>query len=99
MALWTVPANYTFYLTGVFYTSANSNANSASNFQLIQRTLGGVFRQQSSARTAGNGSFVLNLHTPIAFAEKTDIEIRAIASAASSNVSAEFEGIYIKNPD
>jgi hypothetical protein len=42
---------------------------------------------------------VLDLHTPIAFTEKTDIEIRAIASAGISNVSAEFEGIYIKNPD
>jgi hypothetical protein len=66
---------------------------------LIQRPLGGVFRTQSSARTAGNGDFVLDLHTPIAFTEKTDLEIRAIASAGTSNVSAEFEGIYIKNPD
>lgn len=99
MALWTVPANYTFYLTGVFYTSAHATATAWTNFQLVQRTLGGVFRQQSSARTAGSGNFILDLHTPIAFAEKTDIEIRAIASAASSNVSAEFEGIYIKNPD
>jgi hypothetical protein len=40
---------------------------------------------------------VLDLHTPLAFAEKTDIEIRAIASAGTSNVSAEFEGIYIEN--
>jgi hypothetical protein len=38
---------------------------------------------------------VVDLHTPLAFAEKTDIEIRAIASAGTSNVSAEFEGIYI----
>jgi hypothetical protein len=66
---------------------------------LIQRPLGGVFRQQSSSRTAGNGNFILNFHTPISFTEKTDIEVRAVASTASSNVSAEFEGIYIKNPD
>jgi hypothetical protein len=64
-----------------------------------QRPLNGVFRQQTSARVAGNGDFILDLHTPIVFAEKTDIEIRAIASAGASNVSAEFEGIYIKNPD
>jgi hypothetical protein len=99
MAFWTVPAGYTFYLMGVFFTSANSTANASTNFQLIQRPLNGVFRIQSSARTAGNGDFVLDLHTPIAFPEKTDIEIRAVASAGSSNVSAEFEGIYIKNPD
>jgi hypothetical protein len=99
MAFWTVPAGYTLYLMGVFFTSANSTANASTNFQLIQRPLGGVFRIQSSARTAGNGDFVLDLHTPLAFTEKTDIEIRAIASAGTSNVSAEFEGIYIKNPD
>jgi hypothetical protein len=99
MAFWTVPAGYTLYLMGVFFTSANSTANASTNFQLIQRPLGGVFRTQSSARTAGNGDFILDLHTPLAFTEKTDIEIRAIASAGASNVSAEFEGIYIKNAD
>jgi hypothetical protein len=99
MAFWTVPAGYTFYLMGVYYSSANSTANASTNFQLIERPLNGVFRIQSSARTAGNGDFVLDLHTPVAFPEKTDIEIRAVASAGSSNVSAEFEGIYIKNPD
>lgn len=99
MAFWTVPAGYTLYLMGVFFTSANSTANASTNFQLIQRPLGGVFRIQSAARTAGNGDFILDLHTPLAFTEKTDIEIRAIASAGTSNVSAEFEGIYIKNPD
>ena len=99
MSLWTVPAGYTLYLMGVFYTSGNATANAWTNFQLVQRPLGGVFRQQSSARTAGSGDFVLDLHTPLAFAEKTDIEVRAIASAGTSNVSAEFEGIYIKNPD
>jgi hypothetical protein len=97
MAFWTVPAGYTLYLMGVFFTSANSTANASTNFQLIQRPLNGVFRIQSSARTAGNGDFVLDLHTPIAFPEKTDIEIRAVASAGTSNVSAEFEGIYIQN--
>jgi hypothetical protein len=97
MALWTVPAGYTLYLMGNFFSSANSTANAWTNFQLIQRPLGGVFRIQSSTRTPGNGDFVLDLHTPLAFAEKTDIEIRAVASAGSSNVSAEFEGIYIKN--
>ena len=95
MAFWTVPAGYTLYLMGVYFTSANSTANASTNFQLIQRPLGGVFRIQSSARTAGNGDFILDLHTPLAFTEKTDIEIRAIASAGASNVSAEFEGIYI----
>jgi hypothetical protein len=97
MAFWTVPAGYTLYLMGVFYSSGNSTANAFTNFQLIQRPFGGVFGQQSSTRTPGSGDFVLDLHTPIAFAEKTDIEVRAIASAGASSVSAEFEGIYIKN--
>jgi hypothetical protein len=97
MAFWTVPAGYTLYLTGVFYTSGNTNANAWTNFQLIQRPLGGVFRQQSSSRVPGNGDFILDLHTPLAFTEKTDIEVRAVASTSPSNVSAEFEGIYIQN--
>jgi hypothetical protein len=99
MAFWTVPAGYTLYLTGIYYSSANSTANASTNFQLIERPLDGVFRIQSSVRTAGNGDFVIDFHAPIFFSEKTDIEIRAVASAGASNVSAEFEGIYIKNPD
>jgi hypothetical protein len=99
MAFWTVPAGYTLYLMGVYYSSGNTTANAFTNFQMIQRSLGGVFRQQSSTRTPGSGDFVLDLHTPIVFTEKTDIEIRAIASAGASSVSAEFEGIYIRNPD
>jgi len=97
MAFWTVPAGYTLYLTGLFYTSGNTTANAYTNFQLIQRPLGGVFRQQSSSRTPGNGDFVLDLHTPLSFPEKTDLQIRAVASSGASSVSAEFEGIYIKN--
>ena len=97
MAFWTVPAGYTLYLNGVYYSSANSTANASTNFQFTERPLNGVFVIQSSTRTPGNGDFVLDLHTPLAFPEKTDIEIRAVASAGSSNVSAEFEGIYIKN--
>lgn len=95
MSFWTVPAGYTLYITGLFYTSGNTTANTWTNFQLIQRPLGGVFRQQSSSRVPGNGTFVVDLHAPVSFSEKTDVEIRAIASAGTSNVSAEFEGIYI----
>jgi hypothetical protein len=97
MALWTVPAGYTLYLTGVFYSSGGTTANAFTNFQLNQRSLGGVFRQQSSTRVAANGSFVLDLHTPLRFPEKTDLEVRAVTSSGSASVSAEFEGIYIKN--
>ena len=97
MALWTVPAGYTFYLTGIFFTSGGTTANAYTNFQLNQRPFGGVFRQQSSNRMAANGSFVLDLHTPLRFPEKTDLEIRAVTSSGSATVSAEFEGIYIKN--
>jgi hypothetical protein len=97
MAFWTVPAGYTFYLTGMFFTSGNTTANAYTNFQLIQRPLGGVFRQQSSNRMPGNGSFVLDLHTPLSFPEKTDLQVRAVTSSGAASVSAEFEGIYIKN--
>jgi hypothetical protein len=45
----------------------------------------------------GNGSFVLDLHTPLSFPEKTDLQVRAVTSSGAASVSAEFEGIYIKN--
>jgi hypothetical protein len=99
MAFWTVPAGYTFYLLGLFLTSGNTGANTYTTFQFFQRQVGGVFRLQSSARISASGNSQVPLNPPLSFVEKTDLQIRAFSSSGASNVSAEFEGIYIKNPD
>lgn len=96
-AIWTVPAGYTAYLTG--YASGYSNASATANgtVSLCVRPFGSVFDTISQLRVSNGVQGWLAFQYPIAVAEKSDIEIRAISSAASSGVTAEFQLVYIKN--
>jgi hypothetical protein len=60
--------------------------------------LGGVFDNTIQGRCANGGSFAIPLNYPVGFTEKTDIEVRASATT-SSNVTANFSIVIIKNPD
>lgn len=98
MALWTVPAGYTAYLTQTDVTVMTEANNKFGTVRLVTRALGGVFRTQDLF-AAQNGDVVRSFHVPLPIAEKTDIEFRAIGSSANAllHVSATFEIIYIKN--
>jgi len=96
-AIWTVPAGYTAYLTG--YASGYSNASATANgtISLCVRPFGSVFDTISQLRVSNGVQGWIAFQYPIAVAEKSDIEIRATSSAASSGVTAEFQLVYIKN--
>lgn len=96
-AIWTVPAGYTAYLTG--YASGYSNASATANgtVSLTVRPFGSVFDTISQLRVSNGGQGWIAFQYPVAVEEKSDIEIRAISSAASSGVTAEFQVVYIKN--
>ena len=98
MTVWTVPAGYTAYLLQKDVTCLTEANNKFGTIRLISRKLGGVFKTHDKFS-------VQNAHTeivysiPIPFAEKTDIEIRAVGSSSNSalHVSATLEIVYIKN--
>jgi len=100
MAIWTVPAGYTGYL--VQYDVSNgttSNTPAVCKLLLVARPYGEVF-QTKDVKSLTTGMHIENtLILPVAFTEKTDIEVRAISSSASVtfDISAALEMIYIKN--
>lgn len=98
MALWTVPAGYTAYVLQSNTTCYTEQNNKFGITRLISRESGGVFRTQDK-HTVVLSQNVVNFPIPLSFPEKTDIEMRAIASSANANlqVSGSFDIVYIKN--
>ena len=97
MALWTVPAGYTLYITGGTFSAASNNAAQYVLGQFFFRPFGGVFRDVADV-TVNSNVFRYDWEIPIAIPEKSDIEARAIALSGSNfYVTASFEGMYIKN--
>ena len=95
MSLWTVPAGHTGFLRQFIASAHSETANRHVTIRLISRLLGKVFRTQD-VFVASNGSIVKEHYTPLVFPEKTDIEVRAIASSAAStaNVTATMSITY-----
>jgi hypothetical protein len=97
MAIWTVPAGYTLYITGGTFSAASNNATQYILGKFMFRPFGGVFRNAADI-TVNSNVFRYEWDIPIALPEKTDIEARAIALAGTNfYVTASFEGMYIKN--
>lgn len=97
MALWTVPAGYTFYVYSGKFSTAGSNSTHSMLGKFLFRPFGGVFRDAADV-TLNSGFVNYDFEIPLALPEKTDIETRAIALNGSNfYVTAAFEGVYIKN--
>lgn len=100
MALWTVPAGYSAYLYETHVTAACTTSNKLLTCTIKARPEGEVFQTKDKfGIQIDGGEIVQHYHFPIKFAEKTDIEVRAIADSGSTNgqVSAGLDFIYIKN--
>ena len=102
MALWTVPAGYTGYLMQYDISNGTtSNTPAVCTLLLVARPYGEVF-QSKDVKSLTTGMHIENgLVVPIQFAEKTDIEVRAVSSSASVtfDISAALEIIYIKDAE
>ena len=98
MAIWTVPAGYTAYMLQNNTTCYTEQNNKFGITRLVTRELGSVFRTQDK-HTVVLSQNVIDYPVPKSIAEKTDIEMRAIASSSNANlqVSASFDIVYIKN--
>ena len=97
MAMWTVPAGYTFYMSRGSFSAASNNAAQYVLGKFMVRPFGGVFRNAADV-TANSNSIQYDFEVPLAVQEKSDIEARVIALAGTNfYITASFEGIYIKN--
>ena len=93
MALWTVPAGYTGYLTKVDLGTGTPNNNQYIKARIIQRAFGGVFRTATKI-TLQTGGNILNFPAPIVLPEKTDIEARAVSSGSNNLIFANMFIVY-----
>ena len=96
MALYTVPAGFTFYLARVdAYTSANGFTADYVQYRNQQTSSAGVISYTQQA------PFINNYHAlrvmPRAFAEKTDLQLQAKTSLNTYAVSIAAEGYLIAN--
>lgn len=96
MAVWTVPAGYTAYITRASLSEGTSFANQYITGRLIVRPFGGVFRTSFKV-TLPSLYIDFPFEIPVAISEKSDIEARAVSSGSNSVVSGTFTLIYIKN--
>lgn len=97
MALWTVPAGYTFYMSRGSFSAASNNTAQYVLGKFMVRPFGGVFRNAADV-TANSNLIQYDFEVPLAIQEKSDIEARVIALAGTNfYITASFEGIYIKN--
>ena len=98
MALWTVPAGYTAFLNQVYVTVATTQNNKYCTTHLVARPLGEVFQVKDKFVKA-ESSHHQEYKYPLEFAEKTDIELRAVGDSAGADIaiSAGMDFVYIKN--
>lgn len=100
MAVYTVPAGKTLYLTKG--TATHGTGTSGGVFMTIRfmiRLFGGVFRTTTKVDVA-ESEIIFPFAYPLKLPEKTDLEVRAICNKNQNNaVSATFEGVLVDNGD
>lgn len=97
MAIYTVPAGKTAYLTkGVATCAADADAT----IDMMVRYGGvGAFRIGHTAEVAGvGGQYQYDFSVPVQMPEKTDIDIRAEVRSNNARVTAAFDILLIDNP-
>lgn len=98
MAIYTVPAGYTFYLSRIdAYTSANGSSADWVQYRNVATSSSGVttLSQQAPFTNTYHAQRVM----PRPFTEKTDIQLQAKTSANTYAVSIAAEGYLVKNAD
>jgi len=96
MAIYTVPAGYTFYLSRIdINTSLNGN-----NFATYQNK---TIASNGVVQLTQQAPFAINYHTqrvmPRPFLEKTDVQLQCKVNSSTGAISISQEGYLIKNPD
>jgi len=97
MAVYTVPAGYTFYgYRYGAYSSFNGNSANYTTYRAITNSSAGV--QKIILQTPFNTNYEVQRHFAFPYAEKTDLRFQiAPSSATAAVVSVNIGGVLIKN--
>jgi hypothetical protein len=93
-AFYTVPAGYTAYMTSL--TAGSVDGSNATTIDLRSRAVGGAFRTKSKF-VVFKTSFTVPFDVPLAFPEKTDIEVRGASALSTTDVAANFSLLLMAN--
>jgi len=94
MCIYTIPAGKTGYLTRL---GASSSKNISTTVSLFQRPHLETFHLTASAMALYQNSQTIDFDVPLAFAEKTDLDLRQVG-AANNVIAADFNIILVDNP-
>jgi hypothetical protein len=94
MALYTVPAGKTAYLTQWTVGCGKQNTDAVATF--LARPEGGAWNAKDII-TVSATTYAKDYKIPLQFTEKTDIEVRAYSTTNNSLVSSTFNLILIDN--
>ena len=96
MAVYTVPADYTAYLT---QGTSTCQVGADATVNMFVRYFGqGSFRVEHSSEVSGDGGqYFYPFSVPLAIPEKSDIDIRATVRSNNARVTAAFDVILVKN--
>ena len=97
MAVYTVPAGYTFYgYRYGAYSSFNGNSANYTTYRAITNSSAGV--QQMIVQTPFNTNYEVQRHYPFPYYEKTDLRFQIAPSAATAAVvSINIGGVLVAN--
>ncbi len=97
MAVFTVPAGYTFYGQRFgAYSSFNGNSANYTTYRAVTNSAAGV--QKLIVQTPFNTTYEVHRTYPLPYAEKTDLRWQIASSAATAaTVSINIGGVLIKN--
>lgn len=95
MAIYTVPAGKTAYLTQWTVGAGGQNADTTCMF-VSKPFGGGAFNAKDIIISAGQ-QFSKNYKIPLQFTEKTDIEVRGFTSSAGNDCSSTFNLLLFDN--
>jgi len=96
MAVYTIPAGFTGYITQWSFSSGASASNKYLDGRLIVRKNAGII-QTKARSTVQNTAFVQDLQKATVVNEKDDIEIRAKTSSGTDAVSGTFSVLLKRN--
>lgn len=97
LGVYTVPAGRTLYLDDINFTAAISLANASATVKFNIREFGSnVFRTLIISELQSN-TLIDRFEFPLKIIEKTDIEVRAIATSSNNAITASWQGVLIDN--
>lgn len=97
MAVYTVPAGYTFYIDDITFSTSLTLSNKFATVSFAQKDFGtNVFRKRLISPMQSS-QLISKFEYPFKLEEKTDMECRALTDTVNNTIAASFQGVLIKN--